>query len=200
MILPEKNMMFIHIPKCGGTSIAAGLLDSVNISLTTCGNLDRVHKRKYMCTKESKHGTALHYKSVMGNSYNKYYKFSMIRNPWERAMSCFAWHKHMSFSFFMTWLKQQKHRQVKPMKNFIVENNILLVDEVFCFSQIQQVFGNFGLRGFHRKNENSRQWFTRLNPNQMNRFDKIITKYYKDDIEYFGFDKFGPATKNVTLL
>tara|TARA_Y100000287_G_C14137589_1_gene313056 strand:- start:194 stop:796 length:603 start_codon:yes stop_codon:yes gene_type:complete len=63
----EHNFIFIHIPKTGGTSI------------------EQVFKKRFKGNR--KHMTMLDYENELGSEINKYFIFSVIRNPWDRLVS-----------------------------------------------------------------------------------------------------------------
>jgi sulfotransferase famil protein len=74
MLLPDRKLGFIHIPKCAGTSIEiffAGR-DWVDIDART------------------KHITAQKAREIYGPEvWDEYFTFSVVRNPWARFLSFF---------------------------------------------------------------------------------------------------------------
>lgn len=93
MISTEKNFLFIHIPKTGGNSLQNILSSYSNDKIVTCGkHQDGVERfgvinDKY---KTNKHSTLSYYrKSLDRKTFNNLYKFSVLRNPWDRCVSSF---------------------------------------------------------------------------------------------------------------
>tara|TARA_Y100000310_G_scaffold265103_1_gene275976 strand:- start:327 stop:968 length:642 start_codon:yes stop_codon:yes gene_type:complete len=97
MIISHKlKFIFIHIHKCAGTSITK-VLDKANV----LGPEDIV----IGCTKKGeelekaggwngldKHSTALEIREAVGEEvWNSYFKFTIVRNPWDRAVSTYHW-------------------------------------------------------------------------------------------------------------
>lgn len=78
----ERKCIFIHIPKNGGTSVCEGL------------SLDR-----------SLHYTYRHYENSFPEEWDTYFKFTIIRNPWTRLVSCYEYAKQ-DISYW--------HNNIKP--------------------------------------------------------------------------------------
>lgn len=72
--------VFIHIPKCAGTSIHVALKtihDRLSLPLD---------ERKY-----HKHSKASDVRKILGNDWNEAFKFSFVRNPWDLMVSSYHW-------------------------------------------------------------------------------------------------------------
>ena len=87
MISHKHKCIFIHIPKCGGTSIEDALFKPRN---------ERTIKdlwsgpNKYQ-TGGLQHLMASHIiEEVGGDLFDEYFKFSFVRNPWEKMVSQFT--------------------------------------------------------------------------------------------------------------
>ena len=74
MISHEYRCIFIHIPRTGGSSIEKAL----------------VGRNWWSISKETKHITASQAREVYGDYWGKYFKFSFVRNPWDRCVSLLA--------------------------------------------------------------------------------------------------------------
>lgn len=66
----SKKCIFIHIPKCGGTSIAYALTG-----------------------RESRHIRWKDYRDQNRQKFERYFKFAFVRNPWDRLASAFEFLK-----------------------------------------------------------------------------------------------------------
>lgn len=71
MISFNKKIIFVHIPKCGGTSMEKFILDNIDNEAV-----------------ETKHFDIDRYSSTY-HSINSYFKFSMIRDPYDRFLSLY---------------------------------------------------------------------------------------------------------------
>ena len=62
--------IFVHVPKCAGSS---------------------VKKFLYGTHRGGDHATAAEFKDLFPGEYESYYKFAVIRNPWDRAVSVYSY-------------------------------------------------------------------------------------------------------------
>ena len=93
MISHKHKCIYIHIPKTAGTSIKYFLFPDKEIHWFNA-NYDVIHgwcpKRKiYM-----QHATAkqlIETNLITKQQWETYYKFSFVRNPWDRAISDYYW-------------------------------------------------------------------------------------------------------------
>lgn len=73
MIDHKYKLIFIHISRTGGTSIENAI----------CGN------DWWNIDPHTKHLTASEAKSIYKDYWDSYFKFSFVRNPWDRLISCY---------------------------------------------------------------------------------------------------------------
>jgi hypothetical protein len=86
--------IFVHIPKTAGTSVESVLGmhgEKADIGLRPYFNqqIDREH----LYGQDLQHMTAGDLKQVLQHDgvFDRYFKFSIVRNPWDRLVSVFAW-------------------------------------------------------------------------------------------------------------
>jgi hypothetical protein len=91
MISFQKGFLFVHIPKTGGNSIQTVLRDYSEDEIVAKNprqdGVERfaVRNPKYEL---KKHSALAEYRDAMGNEqFSKLYKFTVIRNPWDRMVS-----------------------------------------------------------------------------------------------------------------
>ena len=71
MILQNEKIIFIHPPRCSGTSIEHSMLKGKSVP------------------DSEKHLNAKQIKNIVKDEWNSYFKFSIIRNPWDRIISMY---------------------------------------------------------------------------------------------------------------
>lgn len=152
MISHSKRFIFVHVPRTGGTLIEAGLRDH-GIVLQGKDNYESVY---------FKHASARAIKRLMGAAYDEYFKFGLVRNPWDWVVSNFAynrgmhhcyvagtphealrtpgrmpdWAKDMPFERWLRWwLDELRPGQLELMED---EAGKLLVDEVYRFENMHE--------------------------------------------------------------
>jgi hypothetical protein len=82
VICHEKKCIFIHIPKTAGTSIEQFLKEKGK------NNIEYIGVRN---NRSLQHLTAFELKRELGPIFTNYYKFSIIRNPYNRLLSEYYW-------------------------------------------------------------------------------------------------------------
>ena len=129
MICHNKKCIFIHIPKTGGTSIEHSF-GKVKMR----GGKVKVHPK-------TKHLSLEDYKLNHVKEYNSYYKFTVVRNPWEREYSLWkfmneTYNKRVSmnkiFNFFMKGKERGvRHTFKEYLYNLEKDINFYIEDKTF---------------------------------------------------------------------
>lgn len=195
----QKEFIFIHIPKTGGTGIESKL------------NLG--HEENGFIIKDNiayQHSNYQYYKNLLGEeNFNKFLKFSVVRNPYTRIISDYffipvnnvAFKGGKSFNEFLLLVKdiveQDKFLDnlyfdhFKPQHSFICNSdNKLMIDKLFYFEKFNEIenflFKNFRitdkqiiLKGNYKKDQII----------LTNEQKKIIYNLYKKDFDIFGYNR-----------
>ena len=148
MINHKDKFIFIHIPKCAGTSIEQSLFGKPYV--------DWDAERKIW----KQHSTAAQIREYYCENYNNYYSFTFVRNPWDKLVSDYFWiQRHLkikdSFKNFLLLRGKFKDPRLKyppksrrtrydhiiPQCNFLLDDrDEVIVDFIGRFENIQSDF------------------------------------------------------------
>ncbi len=150
----------------------------------------------------SKHSTALEVKMRMGDAYDCYYKFCFVRNPYDRAISAYYYHKQNRwskyyditskgdiFSFLKLYLQTNPLRQVDYVLD---ENSFLIVDFIGRYENLYNDIKYLeNMLNINNKNNVEKLNVSKKRPKSnvflcKNSID-LINKYYEKDFEYFKY-------------
>ena len=193
MILPEHKAIFVHIPKTGGTSIEQFFGAKL---FARTGKHDPVSKLR---------------QAIGADDWNRYFKFSFVRNPWDRMASYFNWRsqdpqnvdvKGRTFKDWLTFLlasdfnglmlNRSFEYGIKPQFEMLADGDDLAVDFVGRFENLQcdfdQVCDRIGIERQtlpHKNAMNRKQHYTEFYDNES---QVLVATLYPQDIEYFGYE------------
>tara|TARA_X000000950_G_C13565103_1_gene517174 strand:+ start:63 stop:626 length:564 start_codon:yes stop_codon:yes gene_type:complete len=184
MISHKHKFIFIHINKCGGTTI------------------DELFTGKFQG-----HNKAFEYKKSNPTDFNKYFKFTFVRNPWDRVVSFYHYqikrkwdyypfNETIPFDHFVkNWLihmKKQTSLSTHPCYDWISdENDDLLIDFIGRFENLQNDFNvvcdKIGIphQQLPHKNKSKHKSYTEYYDDEAK---EIVAEKYAKDIEYFDYE------------
>jgi len=185
MMCCKNKFIFIHINKTGGSSIEKAF-EEYGIKKVPVYNDTFQH---------SQHFTYKDYKKYLGNDFKKYYKFTVIRNPWDRAVSYYHNGAITDGLDFSDWVNDRYNnknfkdylRMYQPCSEWIETNKI---DFILRFENLEKDFEilmnnlklNLILPKINiTKNRNPYQYY--YNEDTKN----IISNYFKKDIINFNY-------------
>lgn len=180
MYSDQLQCILVHIYKTGGTSIERVL-------------------RKY--TKpQPKHSPAFKMKKRMGAEiWDKYYKFSIVRNPWDKILSSYCYRLQRKFTpssvtfekFVMDFNNQEHQRPFRQtqLSWLTDEEGNFLVDKVLRFEKLTegweevqaQLQINIPLPHINKsKHRDYKHYYNK-------RMKKAVEERFGEDIEAFGY-------------
>jgi len=200
MISPNKKFIFTHIGRTGGASIEEVLSD---VGFKKPHLIDLYSERAKLVNFEaSQHWKSTEERFVVGEDiWNEYFKFTIVRNPWDRLVSQYFGHviheiPGMSIDeyFLRSFVYNKYHdfkRFVQPCTNWISDKGNILVDYVGRFETLQDDFNvicdKIGIE--HRilsqmgnsKKEHYRNYYNDYTA-------ELVYNEFKSDIEEFGYE------------
>lgn len=197
VVCSQRKIIFIHIPKTGGTSIEQLLRDRGRYGLQYIGvrNGQSMH-----------HMLAIQLKKEI-NDFFQHYRFSIVRNPYDRFLSEYFWcpikgagyKSGKSLDEFIDYVenvvkKNQYYSNIYhdhfiPQYHFLFYNKKLLVQSIFKFEEFDKII-HFLKNKYHINMEmpflnKSDKKDISLNDIQKER----IYELYKIDFIAFRYDK-----------
>jgi hypothetical protein len=216
MILHSKKIIFVHIPRTAGTSITQFLKEYFNVAgvpehlelykkrLKDKGYLknsiekivsDKNYQQKIMSYKYAKHATASHYLEICGKKlFDSFFKFTIIRNPWERMTSWFM-HPKAGMPFkeneFIKWLRLMGNEN---QMRFLKIDNKVLVDKILRYENLKkdlpEIFTKLGIPKNEINNlpviNKSKRGLYQKYYNELSK--KLVQEMFSEEIELFNYN------------
>lgn len=214
LIISNKHRyIFFHLPKNAGTSISNKLFEKENFPVfkKVFIHLLKLIKNKksaynfFFCKKKLKlelfnsHSSVKEIESLIHSDiFNNYYKFVIVRNPYDRFVSRFLYFnkidkkfKYKKFSNFVEWDTQ--HSKVLHQKSFITKaNGQIGVNKIIRFENIYEDFKDVTNTLNLRFEDNTlKKLNSSNNSNYRNFYDdktkKKVENFSEEDLEYFKY-------------
>ena len=189
MINHEHKVIFVHIPKTGGTSIEYALTGRAS---------------------GHDHKTISDFESAYPKLFKQYLKFAAVRNPWDRLVSGFFYYKsggnqskydkHLatkhghSFQSFVKQIDSYGNRHfLKTQYSYINTDGKNMMDYILRFETLNEDFKKLAIHlnmqqttlGIFRQSEHKH--YTEYYDDETR---DIVADKYAQDIDFFGY-KFG---------
>jgi hypothetical protein len=184
MISFQKRFLFVHIPKTAGNSIQSVLRDYSEDQLVALrqeqDGIERfaLYNPKY---KIRKHSTLREYRDTLGNEqFRKLYRFTCVRNPWERMVSYYFTPTQSPES----WDRERFHRIIS--KAVSIEDYLRLNEnEKDPFANVDYIMRFENLANDFRTVCNQLQISPVTLPQYNRSTREHYSKYYDDELRHF---------------
>jgi hypothetical protein len=150
MLSHKRKCIFVHIPKTGGTSVE---------NLIWCRKRDRVESNLWKPVLRNKYQTgglqhllASQIRQEVGDAcFQSYFKFTIVRNPWDKAVSQFAYMRGRKvlrgligmpedacFKTYLSLIQKEPHVQWESQHRFFLDDHgERLVDFIGRFESLE---------------------------------------------------------------
>lgn len=208
MISHKHRCIFVHIPRTGGSSVENLIWGRDRSEADLWMGFISEYHNKYQ-TGGLQHLRAIQIRQEVGPEvFQEYFKFSFVRNPWDKAVSQYMLTKrrpdlqafigmeqHDGFKRYLELITRREHVQWTPQHRFIYdEGGELMVDYVGCFERLVGDAGNvlsrLGIQG-----PLSRWQATERLPMDVY-YDReaieMVAEMYATDVQIFGYSGCAP--------
>lgn len=200
MISDKHKCIFVHLRRTGGNSIELSLggielLDEHYRPTTSWNNALHRGSSPYKIDRRGHkiHETATGIRSLFPEKFNKYRKFSIIRNPWDQMVSIYSRRLEQGkvTCDFERWLQTFKSRKgTVPRASIFDDDGNILVDEVGRFEDLgneySRICASLDLKAdpLAQLNASTRDDYAKY----YNRASRaLVDDIFREDIRYFGF-------------
>ena len=212
MISHHHKCIFIHISKCAGSTIEKAFdIDIADNSEKNNKNLFGWNKEHNLYLQHATPQELLDYGFITLEQWNDYYKFIIVRNPWDRALSDYIWmskdvkksdsfknfiYKKGAFSKFLIQ-KNGKHYRGdhlnKQIDYFYIDGEEVKYDKIIRFENLKNELPllfkelNINVASENQKYNVGKKIFTHYSK-FYNSFRKgLIQNKFKKDIDYLKY-------------
>jgi Sulfotransferase family len=199
MISLREGWLFVHVPKTGGNSLQSVLVEDSDDHLTVDQYRDGIDEFEVAGQHtDRKHTTLQEYHDRLpAETYRRLFKFAVVRDPWERAISAYfspiSW---VTSPDQPTWSDEAFRHMLDtllPMSVLLSVGGSVDLDLVLRFERLQEdaraLFQMLGLGPIELPHRNrglsGRPW--RDYYDRQPELVDLVGRIYREDADYFGY-------------
>jgi hypothetical protein len=197
------NLLFIHIPKTGGSSIEEYIKKKYNIPLDEKSLFTAVGKRlNGVSYQHQTYNDIYDNKDFFNINFENNIKImTVVRNPYNRIISDLFFFKLINYEtkpeeVFLTikdkFLMCKYDNHPLPQYKFVTDKNGNLIDNIIIIKNehLNQAMKNLGYRDFDIHTQINKLIKDKKAIDYLNKDSiKLINRYYNKDFEYFKYKK-----------
>ena len=193
MISHQKKFIFIHIPKCGGTTLATSLVDdSCTFRASTWPHNLKFKYPLNHCTLDD-----IEESKILHPNFDKFYSFTFTRNPFDRLVSEYFYLKNrlkLSDDIKKELIYLAERSVDGVMGNHCMHQHKFINNKINFIGRLENIQEDFDTvcdkieiphQKLVHKNKIKRKHYTEYYDDETR---KIVAEHYKEDIEYFGYE------------
>jgi hypothetical protein len=203
MISHARRCIFAHIPRCGGTSIEDVIWpERRSVEDLWMGFVSTYRNAHH--TGGLQHLPAKLIRPLVGAEvFDGYFKFSIVRNPWDKAVSQYCYMRRRpdlrayvgmderaDFKTYLRLVRETAHAQWEPQHTFIFDDaGKLLVDDLGRYEtyerDVTRIFARLGITArIPHANCSEREPLERYYDREA---IEMVAQTYAEDIRLFGY-------------
>ena len=195
----KSNILFIHIPKTGGTVIENQLKKKFEQTLYS-GKTNNLLPKPYnnISLQHQYYTTLYKYRNLLNINFKNIKIFTIVRNPYDRIISDLFWYRLIRKDFTAEqvykiikndYIGKNFDNHNRPQYKFITDKNFKLFKNVKLFktetlNQDNQKLNDYlGIKINIKKNNINKDYSRYLNKDSID----LINYYYKYDFKLFNY-------------
>ena len=194
----SKKFLFIHIPKTAGNAVQKVLMpysdDEIYRESHKDGKLNdfEVKNELGICRKHEWVGPYIENPEALGVSVEDYFKFSVVRNPWERMVSwyCYTFPRISQEIDKDHFFENGLGRNMPAMKDYLYYDGKNQMDYIVRYENLEEGFKEVCLKldipfkGFEVTNPSTHPHYSNFyNDDSLSKIDEL----YGDDAKIFNY-------------
>ena len=192
---PEYNLLFIHIPKTGGTSYEEYMLDKTKTRLWGSKNIFPDSNLNKISLQHQTYQTIYQYRELLGIKFDdKLKKLAFVRNPYDRIVSDILWlnfntetdSQEEIYDTIRNYYFQRDDLDNNniPQYKFVIDENDKLIPDITLL-KMENLTEDLQKYGFpdYKGPSKSKSYMEYLNKDSI----RLINVMFKNDFEMFGY-------------